>query len=188
MNKIRTVAALVAASIIVGLSAYLWYDMDHRPVQSTEMSVPATPAPETKRAPTKRVAIAKPVKVFGDGIKPKLKLPDAVAKNVDEHVIAATQVRGSLRPQTVTTVIDEKTGESQTYVKSDPYPWLAYEGRGEIRMSYGYRFDSGVAPRQIVRLNFSYDLIRVKALTIGPTVQVDSDGRTFVGAGLAYRW
>lgn len=159
------------------------------PSKPSEVSVPATPAPEVKSAPTKRVELKRPVKVFTDKAKFNLKLPDAVVKNPDAHVIAATQVKGSDRPQTITTTIDEKTGESQTFVKSDPYPWLAFENRGEVRMSYGYRYSGlGQPVKRVGRLQFTYDAVRVKALTFGPTAQIDTDGQAYVGVGVAYRW
>ena len=165
------------------------------PTKPSEVSVPAKAAPEVKRAPTKRVAVKAPVKVFEDKTKKDLKLPPAVIDNPDEHVIAATQVKGSDRPQTVTTVIDEKTGESSSFVKTDPYPWLAFENRAEVRMSYGYRYtpQSGIlfnaaAVKPVGRLSFTYDALRVKALTLGTTAQIDTDGQAFVGVGAAYRW
>lgn len=159
------------------------------PTKPSEVSVPATPAPEVKRAPTKRVTVKQPVKVFEDKTKFALKLPDAVVKDADAHVLAATQVKGSDRPQTVTTVIDEKTGESQTFVKTDPYPWLAFENKAEVSMAYGYKFDiRSHQTRPIGRLSFSYEALRVKALTGGVVAQVDTDGSAFAGLRVAYRW
>lgn len=159
------------------------------PTKPSEVSVPATPAPEVKRAATKWVQVKQPVKVFEDKTKFALKLPPAVVANQDEHVLAATQVKGSDRPQTVTTVIDEKTGESQTFVKSDPYPWLAIENKAEISMAYGYKFDIRThQTRPVGRLAFTYEAIRVKALTAGVVAQADTDGSAFAGLRVAYRW
>ena len=110
------------------------------------------------------------------------------------HVIAATQVRGSDRPQTVTTVIDEKTGLSQSFVKTDPYPWLGFQQHSEIRMSYGYRYDFKTAPfgeqntKRVGRLSLTHDFAQVKALNFGVRADVDTDGRAFAGVGLGYRW
>ena len=100
----------------------------------------------------------------------------------------ASRVPSSPRPQTVTTVIDTATGESQSFVKVDPYPWFAIEARGMAQLAVGYRFDRDGLPRQIVRLGAGYDLVRVKALTIGAVGTVDSDGQTFIGAAVTYRW
>lgn len=165
------------------------------PKVPVDVSVPATPSPEVKRMPKKKVAVQAPVEVYDDKAKFKLKLPESVQIDPDSHVVAATQVRGSDRPQTITTVIDEKTGQSQTFVKQDPYPWLAIENRAEVRMSYGYRSTPGAGNlalpssiKQVGRLSFTYDAVRIKALTAGVQAQIDTDGQAFVGAGVAYRW
>ena len=181
----------LSTAAVLGIAGFLFVSLVMPvlfPSKPSEVSVPATPAPEVKKAPTKQVAIKKPVKVYDDKVKFKLKLPEPVVKSEDQHVLAATQVKGSDRPQTVTTVIDEKTGESQTFVKSDPYPWLALENKAEVRMSYGYRYDGSGSVKTIGRLQFTYDALRVKALVLGPTAQIDTDGRAFVGVGVAYRW
>ena len=155
---------------------------------ASEVSVPATVAPEVKRAPTARKVVKAPVKVYAGDTKAKLKLPADVIAAPQEDVIASTQVRGSERPQTITTTINTETGESRSFVKSDPYPWFALEPRGEARLSVGYRYDGSGLLKQVVRLSATQDLIRVKALTLGATGTVDSDGRVFAGVGVAYKW
>jgi hypothetical protein len=155
--------------------------------QPSPVSVPATPAPELKRAPTKLVTPKKPIKVFTGETSAKLKLPADVIANPAENVIAATQVRGSDRPQTVTTTLNTDTGESRSFVKQDPLPWLAIETHGEVRLSYGYKYNRGVVDR-VTRLGIGYDVLRVKALTAGVTGTVDSDGVVFAGVGVAYRF
>lgn len=186
-GKLKVVGvACACAALAAGVS---WYLAAGPLKPAGQESVPAVVAPEAKKAPTKRVAIAKPVRVYDDSTKFKLRLPEAVARDSAQHVIAATQVRAELRPQTVTTVIDEATGESKSFVKEDPYPWLAAERRAEVRMSWGYRYTPATHDvRQVGRLAFTYDALRVKALTLGATVQVDTDGQAFAGVGVAYRW
>lgn len=155
--------------------------------QDSPVSVPATPALEVKNAPTARVAVKAPVKVYTGDTKAKLKLPPDALANPSEHVIAATRVHGSDRPQTVTTTINTETGESRSFTKQDPYPWFAIETRGEVRLAVGYKLKDGRA-EQVVRLGAGYDVIRVKALTAGIVGSVDSDGDAFVGVGVAYRF
>lgn len=157
--------------------------------KAPDVSVPVMPAPELARAPQKAVGIKAPVKVYAGDTKARLKLPDDVIKSETQQVIAATQVRQSERPQTITTTIDTQTGESRSFVRQDAYPWFAIETRGEARLVLGYRFSKGEAlPKQIVRLGIGYDVLRVKALTAGLTGTIDSDGQTFIGVGVAYRW
>jgi hypothetical protein len=155
--------------------------------QPDRVSVPAAAAPEVKRAPTKLVTPKKPIKVFAGDTPARLKLPADVLANPAENVIAATQVRGSDRPQTVTTTINTETGESRSFVKQDPLPWLAIETRGMAQLAYGFKFQNGQAT-QVTRLGVGYDAVRIKALTAGVQGTVDSDGATFVGVGVAYRW
>ncbi len=155
--------------------------------QPSPVSVPAVAAPEVKRATTARVVVRRPVKVFAGDTKAKLKLPADALANPAEHVTAATRVPSSDRPQTVTTTINTDTGESRSFVKADPYPWFAWEPRGEVRLAIGYKHHDGRL-QQVTRLGVGYDVVRVKALTVGVVGSIDSDGATFAGIGLAYRW
>ena len=148
----------------------------------------AEPAVEIKRAPTKRVPVKTPVTVFTGDTKKKLQLPDEVQKNEAQQVVAATQVKRTERPQTVTTVLNTETGETQQFVRQDPFPWFAIDTRGEARLSVGYRVDARGQAQQILRLGVTYDAIRVKAVTAGVSGSLDSDGQSFLGVGIAYRW
>jgi hypothetical protein len=152
-----------------------------------EVSVPATPAAEVKRAPVKRVPVKVPVKVYGGDTKARLKLPADVVKAPEKQVIAATKVDRSERPQTVTTVINTETGESSSYTRLDPYPWFALDTRGEARLALGVKTRNGRI-EQVVRMGITYDVVRVKALTAGVVGTIDSDGEAFAGIGIAYRW
>ena len=68
-------------------------------------------------------------------------------------------------------------------------PWLAIETRGEFGLVYGYKFKAGeLGSRPVARLQLKYDVLRVKALTIGAVASVDSDRDAFVGIGLSYKW
>lgn len=186
----KAITWIAGVLLFMGVSAVVvHYLVDAYHAPTVNVATPATPDPEVKKTPTKRVAVQAPVKVYADTAKFNLKLPATVAKNADEHVLSATQVRATERPQTVTTVIDEKTGDTQTFVKTDPYPWIALEHRGEVRMSYGYRYSAQTHQlTNVGRLAVTYDAIRVKALTGGVTAQIDTDGQAFVGVGIAYRF
>lgn len=152
---------------------------------ASEVSVPAVEAPAVKPAGKAKVNPKAPLTVYGPSAPARLKLPADVRPT--EHVIAATQVRGSDRPQTITTTVDEQTGESRSFVKQDEYPWFAYEPRGEARLSVGYKLERGRA-KEVVRLGASWDAIRIRAFTAGITGSVDSDGSSFAGLSVAYRW
>lgn len=163
----------------VGLTAILKKD------EQVGVHVEAQPAPEVKKARKRKVTIKAPVSVYQGGAA-RLKLPKE-AQTKSTEVIAATQVKASDRPQTITTTIDTETGESRTFTRLDPYPWFAIEKRGEARLSLGAKIRDGRV-EQVVRMGVSYDVLRVKAFTAGVTGTMDSDGDAFVGIGVAYRW
>jgi hypothetical protein len=86
-------------------------------------------------------------------------------------------------------VIDTETGETQNYVKEDPYPWLAAERRGEVSLSYGYKFRSATSQTEpVARLQFGYDAVRIKAITVGVRATVDSDRDAFVGLSVSIKF
>ncbi len=151
------------------------------------VSVPATPAVEIRSAPTVRVSSA-PVRAYRGDAPARLKLPPEVLANPAQQVIAAAQVRATDRPQTVTTVLNTETGDAQSFVRQDPYPWLAIETRGEARLAYGYKYSTNGQIARVARLGVSYDAVRIKALTAGVVATVDSDGSAFAGVSIAYRF
>lgn len=148
-------------------------------------SIEATPAKELRAAPQKRVATV-PVRSYS-GTMTGLKLPADVQTNPNAAVIAAATIRPDPRPQTVTTVLDTTTGEARSYVKVDPYPWFAIEARGQASLAYGYKLKDAL-PAPVLRASVGYDVVRIKALTVGVTASADSDGDAFAGVGITYRW
>ena len=185
LERLYTYVPWVLGIIILALLWGIAHTVLNRP-QAGGPSIEATPAPEVRSAPSTRVPSA-PVRVYTGDTKAKLKLPPEVIVNPNQQVIAATRVPADPRPQTVTTVIDTATGDSQSYVKVDPYPLFAIEARGEASLAYGLKLRNGIQT-QVARAQISYDVVRVKALTVGVVGSADSDGDAFIGARVAYRW
>lgn len=185
---IRTSVELAALVALVGLGGFIVYDkLVDRPIGSD--SVLAEKSPIVRKAPTAQVPIKGKVTVYQGRTKTNLKLPATVIADEQQQVIAASQVKADLRPQTVSTVINTETGQVQTYVKTDPYPWFAIETRGVATVAYGYKFDARKHTTQpVARLQVGYDVVRVKALTAGVVATLDSDRDAFVGVGISYRW
>lgn len=156
--------------------------------QADTVSHPLDRSKLLKGQPTAKVQIKAPVTVYQGRSKELLQLPPQVQVDAHEQVLTANTVPADLRPQTVTTTINTDTGAVQTFVKTDPYPWLAYEPRGEARLMYGYRYDNRMGAKQVTRLAVHQDLLRIKALTAGVGAHIDSDGSAFVGVGVAYKW
>lgn len=182
------IAAGVIAVLLILVALNLW-EKYSAPRPAGSVSVIAAVSPALRKAPTAKVPIKAPVTVYRGQTKANLKLPAAVIADEHREVVAASQVAADLHPQTVSTVINTETGAVETFVKTDPYPWLAIEARGEISGAYGYKFKSGeLGSRPVARLQVKYDLLRVKALTVGAVASVDSDRDAFAGIGVSYKF
>lgn len=144
---------------------------------------PAQQAPQVKDVPKVDITPTK-VNVYAPKAKDKLDLPPAITNDPDVHVLDTTRVSSNEHPVTIISLIDEKTGEVQTLVRSEPLPWLAAEQRGELRFDVGIK--NGLDT--IGRLTVREDLLQVKALHAGLHASLDSDGRWFAGGGVGYRW
>lgn len=179
------VTLTILLAVIAGSLYYFW--PAPKPVGGP--SVPAVVAPAVKKAPVVKRIIKEPVKVYAGESKANLKLPASMIADDRQQVIAASQVRAELRPQTVSTVVNTETGAVESFVKQDPYPWLAVEARGEVKLAYGYKHNANTgASGPVVRLQVGYDVVRIKALTVGVLATVDSDRDAFAGVALTYRW
>lgn len=186
-DTVERVGAWVIICTVIGVVLGLMYMVLREPTRPP--AVPSEPAKALKSVPKEEVTISAPVKVYAKPAAKKLNLPKDVQTSTTERVLAATQVQPSDRRQTVTTTLDTATGESRQFVQADPFPWVALEHRGEVRLSGGYKFSQNyVTPKPVARLSVSYEAVRIKALTVGVVAQVDSDGDAFAGVGLAYRW
>lgn len=153
-------------------------------------TVLATPSAEVQNVPKVGVQIQAPLKVYQGGakLKQKIALPAEVVSDDRQHVIASSTVEGD-GPHTVTTVVNSQTGESQTFVRTDPLPWLAWDDHGAIGLQAGFR--NG---QQTVRLNARQGIISIKAVHLGLVADLSQSltgpSRTdaFVGVGAEYRW
>jgi hypothetical protein len=178
---------------LIGLNIWLifWKDaLKAHPVPPVNLSVPAKPAQEVK-AETKvdKPIQAKTVKVYPAEVKAKTNLPPVVQANPVLEVIASNQVKADDHPQTITTLINTESGDSETYVRRDPLPWFETTSRGEVGLVLGLK-----NAEPAVRLEARQELFQVKAVHFGVTGSVDQQlngaEKTdwFVGVGAWYRW
>ena len=180
MFSVRTI--IEGVGILIAAIA-LWYVFRH-PV-SAPVGVPqmATQSPET--AGVKKIDIApKKLKVYAAQIKKKINLPKAEQDNAAIAVLDSSKIAGNYNPQTITTTLNTDTGETQTSVVVDPYPWFAAKNDKEARISYGLK-NSG---KFVGRMQFTDDFFQVKAISLGINTSIDTDGSYFLGVGASYRW
>lgn len=183
MNRIGewlTVAA-IAAALIYG---YQWYT---KPADvPAGMTVVAKPAPEVAEEPKIGVVTKAPIKVYKAGAKAKLKLPDAAIWDNDTHVIASSKTPNDERPHTITTTLNTSTGETTTYDRTDPLPWLAVKTTTELGLYAGYKRGG-----QAMRIEGRQEFLQIKAIHLGAMASADlmatgTDG--FIGIGAWGRW
>lgn len=179
---------LVCAVFVIG-----WMAHDRHTSPEVGTTVIATPAPEVKNVPKVGVTIKPPVKVYkgGASLKKEIGLPAEVVQSDTQQIIASSKIDAADdHPHTVTTVIDTETGESQTYVRTDPLPWLAWDDRGGIGMYAGIKNGAST-----IRLQARQGIFSVKAMHIGlvasidqPVVSTPTLPEYFIGIGVEYRW
>jgi hypothetical protein len=181
MMRHRARLSVLVAVLLLAAGCAWWY-FTPAPVPVDEWT-PAQVAPQLAPIPKQTIRPAK-VRAYVPAAKAKLKLPDSMLNDQSVYVLDSSLLPSDTYPQTVTTVIDEQSGEVQTVVRREPLPWLAAEHRGELRLDAGVK--NGLA--KVVRLTLREDLLQVKALHAGINASVDTDGQFFVGAGVGWKW
>lgn len=178
MNRYLVLA--LALFVTIGATA-LYFRFKPAPMPPG-VHMPATPAPELKREETAPL-IVDFVKAYKPAAKKKLKLPPAAQADAALHVVASTRTPSDERSHTVTSVLDTRTGEFTTYDRVEPLPWLAVSTKSQVGMYYGLK-----RGEQVIRLEGRQELLQIKAVRVGATATLDSDGETFVGVGAWARW
>lgn len=188
---------LVAALGALIVAGWAWHGYNKVAPAPVGMSTPATVAAEVARTPTVAVALKAPVAVYAGGAKTKqkLKLPDAVVQAKTKEVLASSTIKADDHPSTVTTVLDTQTGQSETYVRRDPLPWIAFATSGEAGGYIGILNGQSAARVQVVQ-----DFLQIKAARVSAIISADqvigsSDTaanaqqfNTFAGVGVRYKW
>jgi hypothetical protein len=177
---IKKIAALVVLLLIAAACSWWYLTPPPAPVDTWTA---AKVAPQVTAVP-KRIIHPREVKVYAQAAKANLKLPDSMRNDTAIHVLDSSRLPSDDHPQTVTTVIDENTGEVQTLVRREPLPWLAAEHRGELRLDAGIK--NGLD--RVWRIALREDLLQVKSLHAGINASINTDGQYFVGAGVGWKW
>ncbi|ADE12117.1 hypothetical protein [Sideroxydans lithotrophicus] len=170
----------IAASLI--FCAIIWWVATPKPAPVGQWQ-PAKTASQVTDVP-KTALSCKPVIVYEQAAKQNLDLPPSVQADAEKHVTSSSKVNPDLHPQTVTTIYNDKTGQTEAMIRRDPYPWLAAEQTGEVWVGYGVKNGGG----RVGLLSVTEELIQVKALHFGVSGSVSTDGSLFAGVGAGYRW
>lgn len=189
---IPSLVIIIALIILFGFFTYKLHKLSQyqTSLPPVGLNIEATPAKEVKLQPRIDKPIKSPtVKVYPAAVKNAIKLPEVVQDNPALDVIASNQIPADDHPRTITTLINTDTGESQTYVRRDPLPWLAWNTQGEAGLYMGIKNGTPAA-----RLEARQGFVQVKALHFGVIGSIDQplSGQQntdyFIGAGVWARW
>lgn len=117
--------------------------------------------------------------------KALIKLPASVIEDAGKYVTDSSDIPSSSHRQVVTQVIDVTTGSTEAYVTTLDDPWLARDTTGSVTLDYGFKRN---VTTPVARLNVRQELLQVKAIRLGVSGSVYSDGDYFVGIGAEYKW
>ena len=173
---------LGALLAVVGVLVYFHFKSEPAPTGVHEI---ATPAPELAKVATEFVGFA-PIKVFAAESKKRLNLPKSTQEDIHAHVIASNKLENDERQHTVTTVINDQTGEPTTYDRVDPLPWLAVKTTSQVGLYYGVKDG-----QQTIRIQGEQELLQIKAAHVGLIASADLQAGkvdTFAGVGVWVRW
>lgn len=186
MSLNRTMGAVAIGSALF----LLWGWM--RPVPApVSVAVPAAPATEIAKTPKVETPVAfKAVKTYPKAAKRKLDLPAHIQADDNKQVVEASKVPADSHTQTVTTLIDVQTGETETYVRRDPLPLIAADYSGDAGLYLGLM---NGAPA--LKLEARQSFLTVKAIHFGVTGQLvqpvggsATPPSAFVGGGVWGGW
>jgi len=179
MEKLNPRAVLLAGlAVMVGL----WWYFKPAP------TAPAGTYQETKDSPDVAKLPKQPmqgrINVLPPSAKKKTGLPQAVQDDPGKHVVDTAQFPIGYQPFTAVAIYDEKSGDVQLAARSDPLPWLAAERRSYARLGYGVKSRTGMVGQLAVGVN----VVQTKALHVGGSAELFTDGTGYAGAHVEYQW
>jgi hypothetical protein len=178
-NYLAPYGTLLLGLLLVGATVFGIYSAYTRTPAPAQLT---TQSPKVSQLETKAIT-PKQVVVIETKAKAKLNLPKPVQADTKQHVVSASKVDYSLVPKTVTTVFDEDTGQFTTYQQDEQRPWVSTRDSGYATLAYGFK-----GSERIARLSAHQSLLQIKAVSLGATGHLDSDGDHFIGLGATYRW
>ena len=170
-----------AGVVLLTLGVIAFYYLKPEP-EVVGTTTEAKQAPELKKAETLPMHIEL-IKVFKPEVKAKLKnkLPQSVVNDPGKRVVASSKVGGDDKPHTVTTLLDQSTGQFTTYDHIEPLPWLAVKTYTHIGAYYGLKNGE-----QAVRIQAQQEMLQIKTLHIEAVASIDiGAGKpdSFIGVG-----
>jgi len=190
-QSLINVAMLIFAVVVLVLWCQWLLRDDNATVAPVGVHVIATPEKQVADIPKHQVAVKSgTVRVYESKAKIELKLPDAIKGDEAKQVIESTRMSSDDHDQTVTTILNTETGDTETLVRREPLPWMSWRDNGSAGIYAGIKNGQPTA-----RLEVKQSIFSVKAVHIGAVATLDqpinsmpSKPEVFVGVGAEYRW
>lgn len=190
----RSIAIIIVLIAIAATVLLKWFIHLQESFQDVPVGIHviATPSKQVADIPKHQAPVKSgSVRVYEGQAKIELKLPDAIKQDPTKQVLESTKVSADYHDQIVTTIIDTETGDSQTFVRREPLPWLAWRDNGSAGIYTGIKNGQPTA-----RLEVKQNIFSVKAVHFGAVATLDqslnssnsSSQDYFIGVGAEYRW
>lgn len=172
-----------SAELFVGLAifALAWWYFTPPPAPAGQWVAPKKDA--RLKGLGSHTVPASGVVVIDDSAKDQLDLPDPVKQDPKQHVTAAVIIRPDERPQSVVSIFDEATSQTNMLTQRMDYPLLATEQRG--RFGLGGGFKSG---QRIGHLYLGETLVQIKGWHVGGAIHLFTDRDHVEEVIVEYRW
>jgi hypothetical protein len=172
--------------MIAFVAVYSWYHPAE--ILSKTQFTALPPIPTAANIPTVNIPVNHIVALDKKTVSKKLKLPDEIANDEKEQVVATAQT-----PATDTTgktdivaVTDTDTGKTEIVAKQEPLSFFALENNKAIGLRYGFGSSSKINYEADAYVR--WDVVRLGSVHLGLYGEVNSlgDGKAMIQA--EYRW
>jgi hypothetical protein len=157
---------LIFTAIVIAMAYLAWLHFS-APKAPVGAIVAAKVAPQAVNIP-KVVIHPKAVKVYHASAKKALPLPQAVIDDKNVQLIEATRVESDDHPHTISTVINTETGETTTFDRREPLPWVTLRRSGALGLEHDLF-------RGIDTLYVRQDFVQVKSVVIEGKLAYNSE-------------
>lgn len=178
----------LALAVLLAGSYLLWTWYAPAPAISQAGYMQAAPAHAVASAGTV------PVKVDAVQVIPKqvaakkLKLPVEIAEDEGKQVVATAEIPPTKGGATAVTVLDTRTGHSETLIKETPRSLVSFERGTEVGARYGVTTDGGTSLAVYARR----DLLRVGSVYLAgyaeASIAGDGDSEAKAMIDVSMRW
>jgi hypothetical protein len=184
-NAVMAVIIIVLL-LVAGAALKAWYAERHKPVVSQTEYVPVSKIKQVVKI--KRVMVPGPDKIVTiekEKVVEKLKLPNWVAQNADEQIIATGEIEPWEGKTDVVATLNTKSGAGNIIAKQRPLSLFAFENKKELGGRLGY---TSKEFKQIITGFGRWQFLRVGNFHAGLYGEGNTEGEAIGQLELIYRF